>query len=424
MSTATAIGLVYLGSAAMSAAAGTFAYRRREAPGGTPLAWMLFAASLWAACDFFEVRASHAETRLFISQIQYLGVVSAAPFFFHTAAELAGMRPWLSRPAVVAAVWGVPALSLLAAWTNPWHQWLWTGITMPDGPLPFAVYHYGWWFWVLTAQHYALTALGTALLLYTLRKVGHHYRVPLVAVVAAIAVAWIGNAAYVFKLGPWPGLNWLTMSLGVSGGVLTWAVVREGLLDLLPRAREALLETLTDGVVVLDRAHRINYVNPSAERLLGLPVGALRLPERLRLEARYETSTPWFGEVPIADVAGTRWLDVRVDVVHDRWSEVAGRLMLVRDVTVQKTLERDRERLITDLQEALSTVRHLEDLLPICASCRKVRDDRGYWGQIEEYLASRTSVQFTHGICPECMSKLYGPLVDDPPQAGSDAAGS
>ena len=55
-----------------------------------------------------------------------------------------------------------------------------------------------------------------------------------------IAISWIGNFLYIFKLGPWPGLNYLTMSLGLSGAVLAWAVVSEGLLDLLPRAREAL----------------------------------------------------------------------------------------------------------------------------------------------------------------------------------------
>lgn len=420
MSTTSAIALVYLASAATSAAAGVVAYRRREAPGGMPLAAMLFAASLWALCDVFEIHASTAGGRLFISQIQYLGVVSAAPFFLHTAIEIAGMRRWLTSWAY-AAIWGIPLISLVAAWTNPWHHWLWTGITMPAGPLPFAVYRYGWWFWVLTAQHYLVTAVGTALLVYTLRRIGHHFRVPVGAVVAAIGIAWVGNAAYVFKLGPWPGLNWLTLSLGVSGGLLTWAVVREGLLDLLPRAREALLETITDGVVVLDRLHRIGFANSSARRLLALEQGALRLPALLRLEGRYEQSIPWFGEVSVASPAGPRWLDIRVDAVHDRWGELAGRLMLLRDITVQKELERERERLISELQEALKTVRQLEELMPICASCRKVRDDRGYWGQIEEYLASRTSMQFTHGICPDCMSKLYGALVDiDPAEPGSD----
>ena len=273
---------------------------------------------------------------------------------------------------------------------------------------------------MLTAQHYLLMTVATTLLVYTLRRVGHHHRVPIVVVVVAVGIAWIGNFVYVFKVGPWPGLNWLTMSLGLSGGLLTWAVVREGLLDLLPRAREALFETLTDGVVVLDRAHRITFANASALRLLDLDGTTTRLPAALRLEARYGQSMPWFGEVSAPGTGGARWLDVRVDAVYDRWSELAGRLMLVRDVTVQKTLEQDRERLITELQEALKTVRHLEELLPICASCRKVRDDQGYWGQIEEYLANRTAVQFTHGICPDCMTRLYGslPALDQPDESG------
>jgi hypothetical protein len=68
---------------------------------------------------------------------------------------------------------------------------------------------------------------------------------------------------------------------------------------------------------------------------------------------------------------------------------------------------RDRERLILQLQEALAQVKTLRGLLPICASCKKVRDDRGYWSQIETYIGHHSEAEFTHGICPECAKKLY-----------------
>ncbi len=67
----------------------------------------------------------------------------------------------------------------------------------------------------------------------------------------------------------------------------------------------------------------------------------------------------------------------------------------------------ERERLITDLQKALQEVKTLSGLLPICANCKKIRDDRGYWQLVEEYIGDRTPVQFSHSICPVCMSKLY-----------------
>jgi len=66
-----------------------------------------------------------------------------------------------------------------------------------------------------------------------------------------------------------------------------------------------------------------------------------------------------------------------------------------------------RDNLVDGLTEALSRVKTLSGLLPICATCKKVRDDRGYWSQIEAYLRTRTEAEFTHGICPDCTRRLY-----------------
>jgi len=70
----------------------------------------------------------------------------------------------------------------------------------------------------------------------------------------------------------------------------------------------------------------------------------------------------------------------------------------------------EREKLIVELQNALQEVKTLTGLLPICASCKKIRNDQGYWEKIERYISERSSVQFSHGICPECAQKLYPDL--------------
>lgn len=66
----------------------------------------------------------------------------------------------------------------------------------------------------------------------------------------------------------------------------------------------------------------------------------------------------------------------------------------------------EREKLITELQEALSQVRTLRGCLPICATCKKIRDDKGYWTRIEQYIMEHTDADFTHGICPDCAKKF------------------
>lgn len=73
----------------------------------------------------------------------------------------------------------------------------------------------------------------------------------------------------------------------------------------------------------------------------------------------------------------------------------------------KKELEIDREKLILKLQDALEKIKTLRGIIPICASCKKIRDDKGYWNQIEIYIKEHAEVDFSHGICPECVKKLY-----------------
>ena len=86
---------------------------------------------------------------------------------------------------------------------------------------------------------------------------------------------------------------------------------------------------------------------------------------------------------------------------------------IARDITVRKTAEQEREKLISKLQEALNNIKTLAGLLPICANCKKIRDDKGYWNQIEAYIEDHSGAEFSHGICPDCANKLYPDLFLD-----------
>lgn len=81
---------------------------------------------------------------------------------------------------------------------------------------------------------------------------------------------------------------------------------------------------------------------------------------------------------------------------------------IIRDITERKRIEEEREKLLLDLQNALAKVKTLSGLLPICAACKKIRDDKGYWNKIESYIRDHSEAEFTHSICPECSQELYG----------------
>lgn len=91
------------------------------------------------------------------------------------------------------------------------------------------------------------------------------------------------------------------------------------------------------------------------------------------------------------------------------------RELLARVASIARIIraERERDRLINELQQALETIKTLSGMLPICASCKKIRNDTGYWEEVESYVKRHSDVDFTHGICPACARKLYGDLYDE-----------
>ena len=98
-------------------------------------------------------------------------------------------------------------------------------------------------------------------------------------------------------------------------------------------------------------------------------------------------------------------VSVTVSPVQDASGKIVGGSAISRDITLRKRDEAERFRLIEELTESLKQVRTLSGLLPICASCKRIRDDQGYWQQVETYIADHTNADFTHGICPDCMEK-------------------
>jgi len=91
----------------------------------------------------------------------------------------------------------------------------------------------------------------------------------------------------------------------------------------------------------------------------------------------------------------------------------------VLDVTDRHRVEVEREHLIQDLHATLARVKTLSGLLPICANCKKIRDDQGYWKQVEVYVGNHSEATFSHGICPDCFKKLYPELGSPIPETAS-----
>jgi len=138
----------------------------------------------------------------------------------------------------------------------------------------------------------------------------------------------------------------------------------------------------------------------------------LGLPDSQGLETFYALRKAAPG-IPVIVLSGNDDQELAIAAVRDGAQDylVKGRIdgdLLVR--AARYALE--RERLILELREALAHIKTLSGLLPICSGCKKIRDDKGYWSQVESYIASRSEAKFTHSLCPDC-AKKYFPDADE-----------
>ena len=105
---------------------------------------------------------------------------------------------------------------------------------------------------------------------------------------------------------------------------------------------------------------------------------------------------------------GYRWL--RWNATPDHSQQLI--YSVARDITTQKEAEAERERLVNELRSALAEIKVLQDILPICSYCRKIRDDEDYWHTVEGYISHHTNTRFSHGVCPECMRAHVEPELE------------
>lgn len=165
------------------------------------------------------------------------------------------------------------------------------------------------------------------------------------------------------------------------------------------------------------------YVSPSCERITGYPQDQFQRNPRLienishpddrkliadHLDLEMESREALSLDFRIITRTGEeRWLAHVCQPVYSTDGSLLGRRATNRDITKRKHAQEERERLVRELQEALAKVKTLSGLLPICASCKKIRDDKGYWTQLEAYIRDHSEAEFSHSICPECRKKLY-----------------
>lgn len=151
----------------------------------------------------------------------------------------------------------------------------------------------------------------------------------------------------------------------------------------LPQSRQTWIDLMHPD----DRERSVNYVDE-----------CIRTEKGWSLEFRMQ-----------AKDGSYRWIMGRGHVaLRDNNGSPLRRVGTHTDITEKKEAALEREHLIRELKESQETVQALNGMLPICSTCKKIRDDEGYWNRLEEYIQSHSEALFTHSLCPDCIEDLYG----------------
>lgn len=177
------------------------------------------------------------------------------------------------------------------------------------------------------------------------------------------------------------------------------------------------VNAMSDWVCIIDLDFRIVRSNRAVEDFLGLKRGDV--VGRTCYEIVHGTGTH-IDHCPIPPMVKSlkrgqtevqlddgRWLSVTADPLADKHGRLAGAVHVVRDITAFRKVQIEREALIRKLEQALAEVRTLKGLIPICAKCRRIRDDSGAWSPLEAFVRRNFDADFSHGLCPECARGEY-----------------
>jgi len=322
----------------------------------------MVAAAAWTFADGMDVVSSSLERHVFWAKTSYLGAGSVSVFLLLFALEYTGRNERVGVGAI-AALLLVPSLGFVATALNEYHQLTWTGFTQSPADPRVLTYQHGPIFYALLLYASVLLLITTVILIGFARRAPVLYRRQSLTVIVAIAVPWSAMIVYVGAPGRFPGFN-PSIALACSGLVLVFGLLRHGLLDLVPIARETLVETMPDGLLAVDTLGRVVDINPAAVRLLGLDGGeptGRSLGELLTHWPELAHRIGNAGERRDRFVleSGARHIGLEVLPLEDRAGTHQGRLVVLRDITAQVETEAALKKANEDLQAQVADIESL-----------------------------------------------------------------
>lgn len=343
--------LLFISLAAMMLV-GVNSWRQRAVPGGAQLSITAVAAAAWVflyACEILTPSTAGALVWLNLKQAaQALLFVSLFRFVL-TYARRSKLQSRQYLPIFLIE----PVVTQVMYWTNPWHHLVSTGVHQLDnGTFSTIAFTPGPYFWFQLFYYFLIIVGCSVILLQELSRAEGIIRTQVTLVLAAILLPWSAEMFQLLGFVPWPYIDITPFALSFTGAFLVLALFRYQLLDLLPVAQMAVIQSISEGILILDNQERVIDANPAARKLFGAQLGqpiATILPE---WPVDATESRPY--ELALSVDGESRQYELRSSPVMNRREEVA-RLLIFRDVSQRKLFEQYMQSRTAELEAEVAT---------------------------------------------------------------------
>ncbi len=232
---------------------------------------MMLANAIWSIAYGFELASSSLSQIKFFINIEYIGIATLPLNWFIFCLNFCGKECWYKKPLNLAAILLFPILTILMVWTNSLHHFHYKDISVTtEGPFPMADITRGPWYLIFTIYFYLLLACGCYLIFIKFRASDPIYKKQNYSIIIAALVPWLANILYLLGLRPFGHVDVTPFAFILASFLILIGIYRFKLFDIIPIAREKVLELMQDGFFVLDTKNRIIDYNKSIWKYINL----------------------------------------------------------------------------------------------------------------------------------------------------------
>jgi len=331
-----------------------FAWHQRRLPIAMPFAALMLAGGGWTLGYALELSSVDLGAKVLWLKLSYPAIVSVPFFWLILVMNYAGPLKWLA-PRYLALLAVVPVLTVLLIWTNEAHGLFWSETHLDtSGPVVALAVTYGGWFWVYALYSNLLMALGSILLLQALIRAPRLYRMQMTVLLIGALIPWTANALTMLDLCPIRHLDLTPFSFIITGLLISWGLFRFQFLDIVPVARDVVIESLEEGVFVLDAQNRIVDLNPAAAGIVRRTPAEVIGQSAARvfgsepgLAERYHDVLETRTEITVGAGERQRSFELHIAPLHNRGGHVVGRVIVLHDISQRKQVEEELRYLST-----------------------------------------------------------------------------